>query len=143
MARLICRAHDVARTTRHARHVTHDTSRTHARPRHIPGRGSSASLLYHTPNLRRVLTISAPQHCLSQLCRVRTTSFGTSRAEPPSSAPAQPSMESVFNGHHYSEAIAKAKECYRACGASHEFPWSSGSTCRDPRNGIVYRNSPH
>ena len=28
MALLICRARDVARTTRHARHVTHDTSRT-------------------------------------------------------------------------------------------------------------------
>ena len=51
---LICRSlarttrHDTSRTTRHARHVTHGT----ARPRQIPGRGSSASLLYHTPNLR-------------------------------------------------------------------------------------------
>ena len=51
---LICRS--LARTTRHARHVTHDTSRT-ARHGHakFPVRGSSAPLLYHTPILRFVL----------------------------------------------------------------------------------------
>ena len=43
------RTHDTSRTTRHARH-DHGTG-TGQRVR-IPGRGSSASLLYHTPNLR-------------------------------------------------------------------------------------------
>ena len=37
VALLICRARDVARTTRHARHVTHDTSRT---TRHAHGAGN-------------------------------------------------------------------------------------------------------
>ena len=47
---MICRARDVARTTRHARHVTHGTKRNKTKA-DIPGRGA-LMLRSHTPNLR-------------------------------------------------------------------------------------------
>ena len=57
LALLICRARDVARTTRHARHVTHDTITARARASvDIPGRGN-LMLRYHTPNLRYRLVL--------------------------------------------------------------------------------------
>jgi hypothetical protein len=83
---------DLSRATSLARHVTHDTSRT-ARHGHakFPVRGSSVSLLYHTPNLRctvasgKCSSISITRteqiaQC-AQPCTCRRMSFGSTTAK--------------------------------------------------------------
>ena len=55
LALLICRARDVARTTRHARHVTHDTSRT-TRSRH----GARGSVLEFPVGVSAPLRFTPP-----------------------------------------------------------------------------------